>query len=65
MFLNIIHSWLVQINVVEVVISYLENMCSKKQAFNVITNKDEVKVMAEHISCDCKSKFNSATCNSK
>ena len=65
MFLNIIHSWLVQINVVEVVISYLENMCSKKQAFNVITNKDEAKVMAEHISCDCKSKFNSATCNSK
>ena len=40
-------------------------MCSKKQAFNVITNKDEAKVMVEHISCDCKSKFNSATCNSE
>ena len=30
----------------------------------MITNKDEAKVMTEHISCDCKYKFNSATCNS-
>ena len=35
------------------------------KAFNMITNKDEVKAMAEHISCDCKCKFNSTTCNSK
>ena len=27
-------------------------------------NKDEAKAMTEHISCDCKCKFNSATCNS-
>ena len=34
------------------------------KAFNVITNKDEAKAMTEHISCDCKCKFNSTTCNS-
>ena len=34
------------------------------KAFNVITNKDEAKTMAKHISCDSKSKFNSTTCNS-
>ena len=33
------------------------------KAFNMITNKDEAKAMAEHISCDCKCKFNSTTCN--
>ena len=27
--------------------------------------KDEAKTMTEHISCDCKCKFNSTTCNSK
>ena len=32
--------------------------------FNMITNKNEVKTMAKHISCDCKCKFNSTTCNS-
>ena len=32
------------------------------KAFNMITNKDEAKAMAEHISCDCKCKFNSTTC---
>ena len=31
----------------------------------MITDKDEAKAMTEHISCDCKCKFNSATCNSK
>ena len=35
------------------------------KAFNMITNKDEVKAMTEHISCDCRCKFNSTTCNSK
>ena len=30
----------------------------------MITNKDEAKAMTEHISCDCKCKFNSTTCNS-
>ena len=27
------------------------------------TNKNEAKTMVRHISCDCKCKFNSATCN--
>ena len=31
----------------------------------MITNKDEAKAMAEHISCDCKCKFNSIIYNSK
>ena len=30
----------------------------------MIKNKDETKAMIEHISCDCKCKFNSKTCNS-
>ena len=34
------------------------------KAFNMITNKNEAKTMAKHISCDCKCKFNSTTCNS-
>ena len=33
-------------------------------AFNVITNKNEVKTMTKHILYDCKCKFNSTTCNS-
>ena len=35
------------------------------KAFNMIINKNKAKVMTEHISCDCKWKFNSKTCNSK
>ena len=31
--------------------------------FNVLKNKDEAKAMTEHISCDCKCKFNSTICN--
>ena len=30
----------------------------------MITNKDEAKAIAEHISCDRICKFNSTTCNS-
>ena len=33
------------------------------KAFNMITNKDGAKAMIEHISCDCKCKFNSRKCN--
>ena len=33
------------------------------KAFNMIKNKNEAKAMTEHISCDCKCKFNSTTCN--
>ena len=31
----------------------------------MIANKYEAKTMTEHISCDCKCKINSTTCNSK
>ena len=34
------------------------------KTFNMITNKDKAKVMTERISCDCKCKLNSKTCNS-
>ena len=34
------------------------------KALNMITNKNEAKAMTEHISCDCKCKFNSTICNS-
>ena len=34
------------------------------KSFNMITNKNEANTMAEHLSCDCKCKFNSTTCNS-
>ena len=34
------------------------------KAFNMITNRNEAKAKAEHISCDCKCKFNSTVCNS-
>ena len=33
--------------------------------FNMITNQNEAKAMIEHISCYCKCKFTSTTCNSK
>ena len=35
------------------------------KAFNMITKKNEAKTMTKHISCDCKGKFSSTTCNSK
>ena len=35
------------------------------KAFNMVTNKNKAKAMTEHISCDCKCKFHSTTCNSK
>ena len=35
------------------------------KVFNIITNKNEVKAIAEHISRDCKCKLNNTTCNSK
>ena len=34
------------------------------KVFNMIPNKNEAKVMAKHISCDCKCKVNDITCNS-
>ena len=30
----------------------------------MLTNKNEAKLMAKHISCECKFKFSSRTCNS-
>ena len=38
---------------------------TKDIAFDIITTKNETKAMTEHISCDCKCKFNNTTCNSK
>ena len=35
------------------------------KAFNMIANKIEAKPMAEHISCDCRCKFNTTTLNSE
>ena len=35
------------------------------KAFNIITSKNEAKAMLEHISCDCKCKFNRTICNLK
>ena len=32
------------------------------KVFNLIANKNEAKTMTEHISCDCKCKFNSTKC---
>ena len=34
------------------------------KTFNMITNKTEAKTMTKHISCNCKCKLNSTTCNS-
>ena len=34
------------------------------KAVNMITNKNEVKAITKHISCDCICKFNCTTCNS-
>ena len=34
------------------------------KAFNAIKSKNEAKTIAKHISCDCKYKFISTTCNS-
>ena len=54
----------------KVVMSYLQKYVSKKikdrnvKVFNMITNKNEAKTMTKHISCACKCKFNSTTCNS-
>ena len=52
--------------------SYLQKYAFQKKrketyvkAFNMTANKDEAKEMVEHISCDCKCKLNSTTCNSK
>ena len=49
----------------------LPNLCVPKETkyrnakvFNMITNRNEAKTRTKHISCDCKCKFNSTTCNS-
>ena len=34
------------------------------KALNMIIKKNEAKAIKKHISCDCKCKFNSTTCNS-
>ena len=32
--------------------------------FSMVTRIDEAKALVKHISCDCKDKLNSTTCNS-
>ena len=48
--------------------SYLHKYVFQKdinvKAFNMKTNKNKTKAMAEDISCDCKCKFNSTICKS-
>ena len=40
-------------------------MCSKRnKRHNIIANKNEAQAMTNHISCNCKCKFNSRICNS-
>ena len=44
-------------------------MCSQKKdiivkVFNILTNENGAKIMAKHISCNCKCKFNSTKWNS-
>ena len=34
------------------------------KVISMIKNRNESKTLAKHISCDCKCKFNSITCNS-
>ena len=34
------------------------------KVFNMITNRNEAKLLVKHISCDCKWRLNSTTCNS-
>ena len=33
------------------------------KVLNMIAKKNEAKTMTKHVSCDCKCKFNSTTCN--
>ena len=45
------------------VLSETEGIINIK-VFNMITKINEAKTLVKHISCDCKCKFNSTTCNS-
>ena len=36
----------------------------KVKALNTITRMNETKAFVKHVSCGCKCKFDSATCNS-
>ena len=42
--------------------SYLQKYVFQKK--QKTANKNQTKAITEHISCDCKCKFNSTTCNS-
>ena len=53
------------INVLEVVMSYLQKyVFQKKEVFNMITSKDGAKATG-HISCDCKCTLDITTCTSQ
>ena len=60
-------------NVVMLLKTYLQNtkICIPSETkdvdvtvFNMITKINEAKTLVKHISCDCKCKFDSTTCNS-
>ena len=44
--------------------SKIKDLNVKVFIFDMITNWNEAKALVKHISCDCKYKFNSTTCNS-
>ena len=41
-----------------------QTKCVNVTVFNMITKTIEAKSLIKYISCDCKCKFNSKTCNS-
>ena len=60
-----------KVYVVEVAMSYRQKYVFPKKTkyikvkpFNMITKKNEAKIMAKHISCDRRCRFNNTTCNS-
>ena len=62
-----IHSWLIQINVMEVVVYgriYVPNKTDdvNLNVFNLVTGINESKLLTKHISCECKYKFDGKKC---
>ena len=67
------YAFMISLNVMELsvlLMTYLQNYLfpvKRKiyvKVFNMITKIFEAKALVKHISCDCKCKFNRATCNS-
>ena len=58
------YSYMISLNISPKICVPNETKNINVMAFNMITNKNETNAMREHISCDCKCKFNSTICNS-